>query len=127
MEIAELGSYDVTGLVEFPVYRAAFWAAPKRPPELGDAASPTAFNAERYRVTGARDVYEVLEWASNDGRRFELFVELPSASEHGVEVMRLSGFNPSAVGYSHPADYLSDPSAIESTVAWIGAQGYDHL
>ena len=112
----------------FPVYRVTSWVAPRKPPELADAPQPMAFNAERYRLTGAIDVHEALAWANADGRRFELFVEvtpgLPPPGQHGPEVLRLCGFNPAKVGQAHPADYLSDATEADSVVEWVRAQGY---
>ena len=106
MQISELESYDVAGEDAFPVYRVTFWVAPNRPAELADSPHPMAFNAERYRVTGARDIDEVLQWASSDGRRFELFVEvtpgLSRVDQHGAEVLRLSGFNPAKIAHAPP-------------------------
>ncbi|NNC12862.1 hypothetical protein HII28_13355 [Planctomonas sp. JC2975] len=125
MQISSLDTYDVSDEVTFPVYRVTFWLAPKRPSALESSPYPMAFNAERYRVTGARDVHEVLKWATNDGRHYELFIELPTDGADGVGVVRLAGFNPATAAYARPADYLSDATLAASTVAWIRAQEHD--
>lgn len=127
MQISELESYDVSGEDAFPVYRVTFWVAPGRPPQLADLPYPMAFNAERHRVTGARDIYEVLDWARADGRHFELFVEVAPDHRHvdqrGVEVLRLCGFNPAKVALAHPAGYISDATEAHRVVEWIRDQG----
>jgi len=61
---------DITLTVDFPVYRVTFWVSMES--VTGNSGS---FNAERWRLSGVRDVQEVLVWASADGRPHEVFAE----------------------------------------------------
>jgi hypothetical protein len=119
LHVEGIDRLDESWVSDHPAYRVTFWSLPRGT----DGASqlvPLAFNAEHWRISGARDALEVLAWARADGRMFELFAESEDADAAGGftrTVLRLTGYNP-ALGPSHnPRDFLStagEAEAVES-------------
>jgi hypothetical protein len=59
-----------------PVYRVYFWHQPPAPPDVPQ--SSMGYHCDEYRLRGARDVREVLDWATSNARpeqTFTLYVE----------------------------------------------------
>lgn len=112
----EIDRLDESWVSGHPVYRVTFWSLPAGA-KRGTPVIPFGFNAEHWRISGARDAFEVLAWAREDGRAFELFAESEDAdTARGFTgtVLRLTGYN-LAYGPSYdPRDYLS---TAEETVA----------
>ncbi len=77
----------VTSEENKPTYRVDFWKYTR--PDL--VAQERGLATEEWRVSGARDVHEVIAWADEHslGRRYVLSVEFHE--ERGVGLVRLSG------------------------------------
>lgn len=71
--------------IDEPVYRVYF----------AQALSGYSASIDERRVTGARSVAEVLDWANNDGREYTLWVEVPD--EDGVGLVLLFGEDPNRI------------------------------
>lgn len=77
----------VTAEENEPTYRVDFWTYTR--PEL--AAQERGLATEEWRVSGARDVHEVIAWADqhSSGRQYVLSAEF--RQEQGTGLVRLSG------------------------------------
>lgn len=77
--------------VERPTYRLHFWSAGPNPSRGG-----VAWASDEWRLTDARDVREVLDWAEaqGKGRRIELLAEV---RQQRLGVVRLLGIDPTGV------------------------------
>jgi hypothetical protein len=99
MDAEEIDPRDQTGEIYDPTYRVQFW---------GGMNSPAKNDAESsWRLRGAADVLEVLEWAerqkdvlADDGERpffadsFMVYVETASEIMGGVTLTRILGAAP---------------------------------
>ncbi|AYG03554.1 hypothetical protein D7I44_08420 [Gryllotalpicola protaetiae] len=98
-----------------------FWSLPPRA-RGSDPTVPLAFNAEHWRISNARDVIEVLDWARSDGRLFEVFAESADAAADRAftkTVLRLAGYNLAyGPGYD-PTAFLSVPADLQTTTAQL--------
>jgi hypothetical protein len=76
---------DVTEEVEWPVYRVYFWA---------DSGS----RSNEWRITGAADVQEVLDWAQRheSALPFAMYAEYEAGTAGRRGLLRLAGADPNA-------------------------------
>ncbi len=92
MDATPVDPRDVSWEVDSPAFRVYFWQRVKAPavvvPELAGRSS------EEWRLTGARDVHEVLEWAALrvGDRSYTLHVEVDTVEGRGL--IRLAGADP---------------------------------
>jgi hypothetical protein len=84
---------DTEWEVERPVYRVYFWHQPHAPE--GVAPEHVMFHSDEYRLSGAPDVAEVLDWARTTARpdqTFTLYVEHRHGDSPGL--IHLMGVDP---------------------------------
>ncbi|WP_267784925.1 hypothetical protein [Paenarthrobacter ureafaciens] len=95
MEVIRTDEPDIAGGLLEPVYRVHIWSISEDP--------SVAPNLSAWRIKGAADVHEAIDWANNEcgGRRYELFLEWidhAQSKDRGwvplVCVSRLAGRNP---------------------------------
>lgn len=85
---------DIEWEVEQPVYRVYFWHQPPAPP--GVSQEHMGYHCDEHRLTGARDVHEVLRWANDTARpeqSFTLYVEHDNL-DHERGLIHLAGIDP---------------------------------
>jgi hypothetical protein len=88
---------DIEWEVDQPVYRVYFWHQPPAPP--GIRQQDVMYHCDENRISGARDVHEVLDWATSTARpeqAFVLYVEHMLAGSPGL--IRLAGDDPTETG-----------------------------
>lgn len=76
-----------------PVYRVYFWHRP--PPPAGIPAERVMWHCNEQRLTGAKDVHEVIAWAIEQlpaGDHYVLYVEHTDGGRRGL--VRLAGVDP---------------------------------
>jgi hypothetical protein len=84
---------DTEWEVETPVYRVYFWHQPLAPE--GVPQEQVMFHSDEYRLSGAGDVGEVLDWARTTARpdqTFTLYVEYHIGDSPGL--LHLMGVDP---------------------------------
>jgi hypothetical protein len=84
---------DTEWEVETPVYRVYFWHQPLAPE--GVPQEQVMFHSDEYRLSGAGDVGEVLDWARTTARpdqTFTLYVEYHIGDSPGL--IHLMGVDP---------------------------------
>ncbi|WP_298226812.1 hypothetical protein [Gryllotalpicola sp.] len=117
-------SRDESWTTSFPVYRVTFWNLPDW--HGPSTPYPIAFNAESWRVVGARDLHEVVAWADADGRQYELFAESEdsrSGRQFTGTVLRLTGYNPALGAERSPNALISDLAAAAGVQAELDRSG----
>jgi hypothetical protein len=75
-----------------PDYRVDFWHQIS-PPE-GSAAETMGYKQDSFRITGAKDVHEVLDWAEKNAndRTFVVWGAYKTPEGHGI--VRVHGLDP---------------------------------
>ena len=84
---------DTEWEVEGPVYRVYFWHQPLAP--AGVRQAQMMFHSDEYRLSGAVDVDEVLDWARTTARpdqTFTLYVEHRHGDSPGL--IHIMGVDP---------------------------------
>ena len=84
---------DTEWEVEQPVYRVYFWHQPPAPP--GIPQQQMGYHCDEYRLGGAADVHEVIDWAVTTARHmrtFTLYVEHLQDGRPGL--IHLAGRDP---------------------------------
>jgi hypothetical protein len=84
---------DTEWEVEGPVYRVYFWHQPLAPE--GVDQEQVMFHSDEYRLSGAVDVGEVMDWARTTARpdqTFTLYVEHRHGDSRGL--IHLMGIDP---------------------------------
>jgi hypothetical protein len=84
---------DIEWEDDHPVYRVHLWHQPPAPPDIPQ--SSVGYHCDEYLLRGARDVHEVLDWASSTARaerRFTLYIEHLHAGWPGL--IHLAGDEP---------------------------------
>lgn len=81
---------DIEWEVDQPVYRVYYWHQPPAP--RGIAQSDVMYHCEEHRVSGARDLDEVLDWARSTARPEQTFVLYVEHTQDGSPgLIRLAG------------------------------------
>jgi hypothetical protein len=119
MDFDESGDIDVGRVDKFPAYRVFLWQQTPRPPKLANSPVQMGMMLTAWRVTGARDVREVLEWvdAERGDRTFGVYAEVADIGttatdevpDH-VRLVRLAGYDPVDSSEPNPDPYFSDPA-----------------
>jgi len=119
---------DESWVSDHPTYRVTLWSLPTHA-EGYDHRYPSAFNNEHWRITGARDVHEVVSWAQADGRLYEVFAESEDADSgpgFTKTVLRLAGYNPALGAGFDPTEFLSLPTELQRVRDAIGESERGH-
>jgi hypothetical protein len=96
VNVESIDPRDTEWEVEGPVYRVYFWHQPRAP--RGVPHERMGFHSHEYRLSGAVDVREVLDWAQTTARpdqTFTLYVEHRHGDLPGL--IHLMGVDPTAV------------------------------
>lgn len=89
MEIEGVDPRDIEWELDCPVYRVYFWSQP------AGGAAPAMYHAEEHRITGARDVHDVIAWATDKSRPDQVFTLYVEHTAHGSRgLIRLGGEGP---------------------------------
>lgn len=82
---------DASWEISSPTYRVYFWRAAEAP---SGTPGHGGWSSDEWRLTGARDLHEVLEWADlrSAGRSYTLHVEVDVAEGRGL--VNLAGVDP---------------------------------
>ena len=97
MNIAQVDPRAQTEEVDDPRYRVYFWQG--------------STHSYEYEITEA-DVQDVLAWADRSaaGRTYSLWVCLPARADGGVNLVRLAGWDPTAVSVRRPPHAVTMPA-----------------
>lgn len=90
MEALRVDPWDTSRDVGEPAYLVIFWLQP--PPE---SAGVTSWSPDEWRLTGARDIRDVIEWAEvrcGPYQQFTLYLELEADGQRAGQ--RLAGHDP---------------------------------
>lgn len=93
MTVRGIDPRDTEWEVERPVYRVYVWRQPRAPG--GVSREHLMFQSDEYRLTGAMDVGEVLDWArmtAEADQTFTLYVERRHGDSPGL--IQLTGVDP---------------------------------
>lgn len=86
---------DIEWEAERPVYRVYFWHQPPAPPDVGQ--EQVGWHCDEYRLTGATDVEEALNWARGRAKADQTFVLYAECGDvKGQGLLRLWGVDPNA-------------------------------
>lgn len=84
---------DIGWEVDQPVYRVYFWG--RQSPQREVREADMGYAAVEYRLTGAADVLEVLEWARRTAGPEQIFVVyVEQADDDGPGLIKLLGDDP---------------------------------
>lgn len=84
---------DTRWEIDQPIYRVYFWSRQAPPPGIG--VEQVGYVAEEYRIRGATDVTDVLDWAQRTARADQtycLYVE--HVADGLLGLIRLAGVDP---------------------------------
>ena len=93
MNIEGVDPRDIEWEVDQPVYRVYFWHQPPAPP--GISQQQMGYHCSEYRLQGAVDVHEVIDWAwatARPDQTFTLYVEHLQDGQPGL--IHLAGRDP---------------------------------
>ena len=92
MDASPVDPRDVTWEESNPVYRVCFWED-----TAAVSGADSAWKSDEWRLVAATNVQAALAWATGAvgrGRRFQLFVETPTAA--GAALLLLTGGDPTS-------------------------------
>lgn len=93
MDVSQVDPRTSHGSNSSPVYRVYFWRSYDSDDSHHLPGSPPSLESDEYRITGARDIFQVLSWVNSEsrGRAFQLFVEGDSRGGELVDLYQIAG------------------------------------